>query len=143
MKCEFFVKCGKEDNRTCFEDGGVYYSDGTMCGKYRELKGISMPNQGKVKIKEVSFERLRTFGNYENMKVGAVAEVEEGLDSSEALRQLREWVDKQITNQIADSELWALRYQKEHLLTEIEECKNRIKKMKEAVKTLDAFNIGG
>lgn len=51
-----------------------------------------------LKIRTVEYRRLRSFGEYENETVGAVAEVPEtGVTPSMALAALQRWVDEQFS----------------------------------------------
>lgn len=45
-----------------------------------------------MKIIQVEYSRLKTFGSYENEKVGAVAIVQEGENVSGVLKELKTWV---------------------------------------------------
>lgn len=58
-----------------------------------------------MKIVQVEYRRLRTFGDYQNETVGAVAQVEDGEDSVTALYTLRAWVDQQMGDRSEQREL--------------------------------------
>lgn len=49
-----------------------------------------------MKITTVRYERLRSFGNYENETVAATAQVEDGETPESALAALRQWVEAQL-----------------------------------------------
>jgi len=49
-----------------------------------------------MRITTISYERLHTFGPYENEKFRAEAMIEEGDDESHAAQMLRLFVDNQI-----------------------------------------------
>src|SRR5574343_41930 len=53
-----------------------------------------------MQIVTVEYRRLRTYGEYQNETVGAVAQVNvsAGETADEALYQLRAWVDEQLGN---------------------------------------------
>lgn len=46
-----------------------------------------------MKIVTVEYRRLRTYGEYQNETVGAVAQVEAGETAEEVYSRLRAWVD--------------------------------------------------
>ena len=47
-----------------------------------------------MKIVQVEYRRLRSFGEYENETVGAVAEVEPGISPEQSLEILKGWVEE-------------------------------------------------
>ena len=49
-----------------------------------------------MQITTVHYQRLVSMGNYENERVGAHAQVEEGETAEEALAKLTAWVEEQI-----------------------------------------------
>ena len=49
-----------------------------------------------MKITSVRYERLHSFGNYENEKLSAEAVIADGDDPDEAADQLRHFIDGQI-----------------------------------------------
>lgn len=49
-----------------------------------------------IKIRRVSYGRLRSFGNYENEQVSAEAEVLDGASPEATLTSLRAWVAGQL-----------------------------------------------
>ena len=52
------------------------------------------------KIKSVRFERLRSFGQFENMRVGVECEVPEGIDPKEVLTAAQIFVDMELSEKI-------------------------------------------
>ena len=58
-----------------------------------------------MKIVQVEYRRLRTFGDYQNETVGAVAQVEDGEDAVTALYTLRAWVDQELGDRTEQREL--------------------------------------
>jgi len=91
-----------------------------------------------MKIKEVSFERLRTFGDYENVRIGAVAFIDKDTPEG-TLHNLRSWVDGEVDRFIGDSEVEPLKWRKERMQKEYDELAEKVKKLREVVKTLDSF----
>lgn len=74
-------------------------------------------------ITQVSYSRLVSTDDYENEKVGAVANVDDGQDATEVLSELRAWVNEGLTldskrkdteDQLRDIE-WRLRSAKSEL----------------------------
>lgn len=74
-------------------------------------------------ITSVSYSRLVSTGDYENEKVGAVANVDDGQDAAVVLSELRAWVNEGLTldskrrdtaDQLRDTE-WRLRNAKNEL----------------------------
>ena len=53
-----------------------------------------------AKIKSVRFERLRSFGQFENMRVGVECEVPEGTDPKEVLKAAQIFVDMELSEKI-------------------------------------------
>jgi hypothetical protein len=51
-------------------------------------------------VKEVSFSRTKSFGVYENVRIGATAEVVYPGTQSQVLAELKEWVDAKISEEI-------------------------------------------
>lgn len=49
-----------------------------------------------MKITSVEFRKLITYGHYENMAIGATAQVGEGEDPADILRLLKEWVNTKL-----------------------------------------------
>jgi hypothetical protein len=47
-----------------------------------------------MKVVSVEYRRLRSFGEFENETVGAVAEVEPGQSPEITLEELKEWVEQ-------------------------------------------------
>jgi hypothetical protein len=52
-------------------------------------------------VKEVSFSRTKSFGVYENVRIGATAEVVYPGTQSQVLAELKEWVDAKISEEIS------------------------------------------
>jgi hypothetical protein len=94
-----------------------------------------------MNIIQVSFERLKTFGQYENIRIGAVATVPEGACFEDCLKEVQEWVDTQISEKIDHPELMQLTYQKEHLERAIKERKEQLKRLIDAAKTLEKYTM--
>lgn len=76
-----------------------------------------------MQITSVNYSRLVSTGDYENEKVGAVANVDEGQDAATVLSELRAWVNEGLTldskrrdtaDQLRDAE-WRLRNVKDEL----------------------------
>jgi hypothetical protein len=53
-----------------------------------------------IRIKSVRFERLRSFGQFENMRVGVECEVPEGTDPKEVLASAQIFVDMELSEKI-------------------------------------------
>jgi DNA helicase IV len=93
-----------------------------------------------VKITKVSFERLKTFGNFENVRVGAEAEISQDEGSADdpnlALSNLISWVDSKI------SEIINKPWEDEHegrmaeLYDEERKLRDEIEQKREELKTL-------
>lgn len=49
-----------------------------------------------MRITEVSYSRLHSFGHYQNETIGAKATVDESESALDALLELRRWVDDQL-----------------------------------------------
>lgn len=76
-----------------------------------------------MQITSVSYSRLVSTGDYENEKIGATANVDDGQDAAMVLDELRAWVNEGLTlnsklqetaQQLRDAE-WRLRQAKEEL----------------------------
>jgi NADH pyrophosphatase NudC (nudix superfamily) len=52
-------------------------------------------------VKEVSFSRTKSFGVYENVRVGAVSEVVYPGTEGQVLKELKEWVDAKISEEVS------------------------------------------
>lgn len=50
-----------------------------------------------MRITQVEYKRLHSFGNFENETIGAVAEVPEGEDAADVLIHLQEWVKAELS----------------------------------------------
>ncbi len=74
-----------------------------------------------MKIKELEYSELKT-SNYNNYRVGARVELEEGEDEKSALSSLKEFVRKELAKAIVEKETYYA---------------NEIKGLKEEVKTLE------
>lgn len=77
-----------------------------------------------MKITSVSYTRLQTLSGYNNERVGATADVEEGETREEAMGQLKAWVMGQLDQREllhdARDDVDQLRYQKQSLESEVE-----------------------
>lgn len=86
-----------------------------------------------MKIVQVEYRRLRTFGNYENETVGAMAQVGEGETPEQAVEALRQWVDAILGDAEERSELQnaisELRWKKENLERQFEMAGKRWESM--------------
>ena len=86
-----------------------------------------------MKIVTVEYRRLRTFGGYQNETVGAVAEVESGLDADATLTELRTWVDAQLGDEGERRNLTEsindLRWRKDQMERDIVRVEDRWKAM--------------
>lgn len=56
-----------------------------------------------MKIKTIEYRCLKSYGRYENVSIGATAEVEEGHEAT-ALADLEVWVNRQIQARIKEAE---------------------------------------
>lgn len=56
-----------------------------------------------MKIKTIEYRCLKSYGRYENVSIGATAEVEEGHEAT-ALADLEVWVNRQIQARIKAAE---------------------------------------
>jgi hypothetical protein len=51
-------------------------------------------------IVKIEYERIKNLGNYENAKIKAIANVDEGEDPSEVLDDLRQWVKNELGEEV-------------------------------------------
>lgn len=58
-----------------------------------------------MKIVQVEYRRLKTFGNYENETIGATAQVEDGESPYDTLQTVKAWVDGHLKIVEEDSDL--------------------------------------
>lgn len=84
-----------------------------------------------MKIVQIEYRRLRTFGSYQNETVGAVAEIELGGDADSALADLRAWVDAQLGDEeergILNEAVNELRWRKDQMERDIARVEDRWK----------------
>ena len=88
-----------------------------------------------MKITSVSYTKLQTLHGYNNERVGATAEVEEGENPDMVLNLLKDWVNghldgRMITVETRDN-IQELVYRKESLERELEILNQRWEKAKE------------
>ncbi len=74
-------------------------------------------------ITSVSYSRLRSFGNFENVSLSATATVAESEDAQVALDGLRDWVHERLSEQIESADL---RNQTEMLRYELMDYERKI-----------------
>lgn len=89
-----------------------------------------------MNIIQVEYRRLRTYGDYQNETVGAVAQVEEGEDAVTALAALRAWVDQELGDR---SEQRDLTQRVTDLRWKSEEYEHKIARAEERWKAIIAF----
>lgn len=80
-----------------------------------------------MRITEVEYRRLRSFGHFENEMVGAVAALQGDETPEDALQALRQWVDDKLGSAEQDAATlersWQLRSQVTELERRIENAK--------------------
>jgi hypothetical protein len=95
-----------------------------------------------MRIVQVAYRRLRSFGNFSNETVGATAAVEDGRDPGDVLDELRVWVDHNLgaaeERLGMAAEIDALRYRKDDLERAVAQLKLR---HEAATKFLEAAGI--
>jgi hypothetical protein len=72
-----------------------------------------------MKIVQVEYRRLKSFGNYENEMVGAVADLEEGQTPEQALEEVQSWVAARLQLEIDDDGMRRKVWQSERRLAEL------------------------
>lgn len=97
---------------------------------------------GMSTITSVSYSRLRSFGNFENVSLSATASVGEAEDAQVALEGLRDWVHERLAEQIESADL---RNRTEMLRYEVLEYERKIeqaqKRWSSILKFLDKLGI--
>lgn len=78
-----------------------------------------------MKITQVEYRRLVTYGHFENQTIGAVADVEPGEEPEDALAKLEQFVADQHAKKIVLAEA------KEDASREIAACHANVKQMQE------------
>jgi hypothetical protein len=85
-----------------------------------------------LKIKSVKFERLKTFGQFENVRIGAEADTE-GVKPEQVLEELKVWVDRQIDDIVSkpyetemEQRIERLTQRYQDLLNKLEEAKTTL-----------------
>lgn len=95
-----------------------------------------------MKIVQVEYRRLRTFGSYENETVGATALVEDGEVADAVFETVRLWVDNRLGDDSErrdlDRRVTELRWQERDLTSRIERMQT---KWSEIMAFLDRFGI--
>jgi hypothetical protein len=88
-----------------------------------------------MRIVQVEYRKLRSFGNFSNETVGATAAVEDGRDPGDALDELRVWVDRNLgaaeERLGMAAEIDTLRHRKQSLEREVEAAQRRYVAAKE------------
>ena len=59
----------------------------------------------KVHALTVSYERLKTFGCYENVRVGMTVEVPDDERAEDTLEKVKVWVEEQIASEISKPQI--------------------------------------
>ena len=54
----------------------------------------------ELRIKEVTYSQLRSFGNFQNEELGATAIVTEDQSAESVLANLRDWVNQQLNRRV-------------------------------------------
>jgi hypothetical protein len=87
-----------------------------------------------MRITTVEYRQLRTFGNYQNESVGAIAVVEPGETTHEALASLKLWVKAELAARQdeaeAREETYGARHELARIERDIEDAKARWEKAK-------------
>jgi hypothetical protein len=86
-----------------------------------------------MEIKEVSFKRVKSFGNFENVGIEAKATLANEDYPKQCVEALRVWVDERITEFLTDTEIKPLENEKEDLERQIREIREQIGFILEAV----------
>lgn len=82
-------------------------------------------------IKEIHFSRTKSFGDYENVRIGAVAEVVYPKTEDNVLVDLKEWVDAKISEEVSKPVV-------EMKTEELKQLEGYVAERREALKALEA-----
>ena len=84
-----------------------------------------------LKIKTVTFGRLKSFGTFENVRIEASAEVKS--DPEKTLKDLQNWVDDKIAEEISNPRVEWMSKKVKELHTEIGELTDQREKLNEEI----------
>lgn len=94
-------------------------------------------------MESVTYERLKSFGMYENIRIGITGTIQEGESADKVLADLKAWVDEKIAEEISKPEiefasirLGILRAEEKRVRAELDSLKDQLVKAKAI---LDAF----
>lgn len=91
----------------------------------------------------VSYERLKTFGTYENVKAGLTVEVPDGKTADETFADVKAWVEEKIAKEVSSPRLEWKSEELKRIEIQLQEAKAELTKIREQLvkgkAILDAF----